>query len=137
MRTAALYVLTTALSLAQVRASPPNACSANNDKAGLVSRDGGSQMVKRDGLFGSLFGNGDNDGGKGGGGGNQDNANNQGGQGVETVTETIQQTITINGAGAIGGINATATMTVTVTESVGSVADASQSDGVNADKFEG
>lgn len=37
----------------------------------------------------------------------------------ETVTETLRQTVTVNGAGALGPPNATMTETVTVSVNVG------------------
>ena len=42
------------------------------------------------------------------------------GSAVETVTETLRQTITVNGAGAVAPPNATVTETVTVSVNVGS-----------------
>lgn len=144
MRTTALHVLITSLSLAQVCATP---CGSQNQRsltpkqAGLLGRDGHNRLVNRDSLFGALFGANDNGNDNGNGRGAGNNGNNQGQGNRETVTETVRQTITVNGAGAAGAaLNATATMTVTVTMGAGAGAEAAENagqDGVNANKFEG
>lgn len=60
------------------------------------------------------------------------------GRARETVTETIRQTITVNGAGSQGAFNATATETVTVPVNVASSAVEDDEGGQrNADEFEG
>lgn len=60
---------------------------------------------------------------------------------AETVTETLRQTVTVNGAGALGPPNATVTETVTVSVNVGGGAEVppegAGEGGVNDEAFEG
>ncbi|KAL6863135.1 hypothetical protein ACO1O0_003379 [Amphichorda felina] len=62
-----------------------------------------------------------------------------GNQGRETVTETIRQTITVNGADALNSLNATTTETVTISVHLtnGVIEEDDEGGEVNAESFEG